>query len=52
MAPTTQCNAPVVTGTTEVCNGKDDDCDGLTDETFLDKGTPASRARANATEPA
>ena len=24
----------------EVCNGKDDDCDGETDELWLDKGTP------------
>lgn len=26
------CNAPVVAGTPEVCNGKDDDCDGTADD--------------------
>ena len=26
------CDAPVVTGTTEVCNGLDDDCDGVVDD--------------------
>ncbi|MBM4398448.1 MAG: hypothetical protein FJ087_22505, partial [Deltaproteobacteria bacterium] len=35
----TECNAPVVAGTAETCNGKDDDCDSATDETFTDKGT-------------
>jgi hypothetical protein len=26
------CNAPNATGTTEICNGLDDDCDGMVDE--------------------
>ncbi|MBM4398630.1 MAG: hypothetical protein FJ087_23455, partial [Deltaproteobacteria bacterium] len=38
----TECNAPVVAGTTEACNGKDDDCDGATDEPFANKGTACS----------
>jgi MYXO-CTERM domain-containing protein len=36
----TECNAPGATGTTEVCNGVDDDCDGLIDEGFPLLNTP------------
>ncbi|MBM4398101.1 MAG: hypothetical protein FJ087_20750, partial [Deltaproteobacteria bacterium] len=38
----TECDAPVVTGSGETCNGEDDDCDGKTDEDWTDKGTACS----------
>jgi len=38
----TECNAPVVTGTEEKCNGIDDDCMDDIDEDFTDKNTPCT----------
>ena len=34
----TECDAQGVEGVAELCNGKDDNCDGLTDEAFPDVG--------------
>jgi len=35
-----QCASETVTDIAETCNNIDDDCDGLTDEDYLDKGQP------------
>ncbi|HOW51206.1 MAG TPA: MopE-related protein [bacterium] len=47
-----ECNAPMINtaGLTESCNGIDDDCDGLTDETWPDKNTVCSNGQAGACE--
>jgi len=38
----TVCSATAGSSSTEVCNGLDDDCDGATDENWLDKGDVCS----------
>jgi hypothetical protein len=34
-----ECSAQPGSSSTEVCDGKDNDCDGQVDETFPEKGT-------------
>jgi hypothetical protein len=41
------CNAPAGTGSQEVCNGVDDDCNGLTDETDPQLGQPCLTLAGN-----
>jgi len=36
-----------ITGQPEKCNGKDDDCDGLTDEALCDDGNPCTTGSCN-----
>ncbi|GMV44526.1 MAG: hypothetical protein AMXMBFR64_62420 [Myxococcales bacterium] len=47
---TTICQPTGPTGLTEVCNGADDDCDGLTDEEWLELGAPCDGPDADLCE--
>ncbi|GMV43692.1 MAG: hypothetical protein AMXMBFR64_54080 [Myxococcales bacterium] len=47
---TTQCSAEFPTDVAEVCNGKDDDCDGATDEGFVGLGEPCDGPDADLCE--
>lgn len=48
---TSECDAPPVEGTAEVCDGKDNDCDGEIDEGIAGTGDSCSTGKAGACNP-